>query len=268
MEFNDNYDHISPGVTYIPENLPTGDIIRKNGYELMGCNCTNLCTSSESCACIQRTGMIYEFLDPKNLSEYILHETASKKPAYECNKNCLCQSAPCGQKLVQFGPRCNLKIFNTDKLGKGMGLLTETFIRNGSFICEYAGEVLTQKEALSRYKLYKNMNLDNYIFCINENFGESNKKIFIDPTIYGNIGRYINHSCEPNCLLVPIRIDDNIPKLCIFANKNIEEQTEITFDYGQIDQPANNTKERKRCLCLAKNCRTFLPFDDTLTDDL
>lgn len=270
MEFNDTYAHITPGVTYIPENLPTEDIIRRNEYELMGCDCINLCTSSESCACIQRSGAVYSFSDSKNLNEYILGETGSNRPVYECNKNCRCQFALCGQKLVQFGPRPHLKIFDTDKSGKGYGLLTETSIKLGSFICEYAGEVLTQKEVLIRYKFYREMDLqNNYIFCINENFGESsNEKTFIDPTFYGNIGRYINHSCAPNCTLIPVRIDDNIPKLCIFANQNINKQTELTFDYGQNDRPINNIKERKKCLCGAQNCRMFLPFDDTLTDDL
>jgi histone-lysine N-methyltransferase SETMAR len=91
----------------------------------------------------------------------------------------------------------------------------------------------------------------------------------VDPTTIGNIGRYINHSCQPNAVVVPVRTDIPVPKLCIFALKVIHCGDEITFDYG-----GGNSKDwcpiqtgltkKKPCFCGAEACKQYLPYDETL----
>lgn len=276
MEFWDDYEHNDPHLTYILENIKTDEIERSINDEFAGCGCEGKCTPAK-CSCLKRSGVKYSFSNRSMLDEYVFDITDKSKPVYECNNNCNCREKVCGNKLVQFGPRKNLKIVNTDALrnsdsdqnkidinAKGLGLLTLDEIKSGNFICEYAGEVLTSSETQRRFKTYAEMQLrNNYIFCINENFGETNQKTFIDPTFYGNVGRYINHSCQPNCILVPVRVHDAIPKLCIFAKESISKNTEITFDYGENDICDGN-KSKKPCLCLSSNCRGYLPFDGTI----
>jgi SET domain-containing protein len=52
----------------------------------------------------------------------------------------------------------------------------------------------------------------------------------IDPTFYGNIARFINHSCEPNCQTQKWNVLGEI-MVGIFALKDIKENEELTFDY-------------------------------------
>lgn len=62
---------------------------------------------------------------------------------------------------------------------------------SGAFIDEYVGEVIDQNEMIKRMKkkLYLN---NNYMVQLKHDE-------VIDATRKGNITRFINHSCEPNC---------------------------------------------------------------------
>lgn len=63
---------------------------------------------------------------------------------------------------------------------------------SGTFVDEYMGEVIDQNEMIKRMKkiLYKN---NNYMVQLKHDE-------IIDATRKGNITRFINHSCEPNCV--------------------------------------------------------------------
>jgi histone-lysine N-methyltransferase SETMAR len=85
----------------------------------------------------------------------------------------------------------------------------------------------------------------------------------------GNIGRYINHSCQPNAIVVPVRSDSPVPKLCIFALKVIHIGEEVIFDYGGGNSDEGHPMpsqllERKFCCCGAQLCTKYLPYDETL----
>lgn len=62
---------------------------------------------------------------------------------------------------------------------------------SNTFINEYVGEVIDQLEMLKRMKskLYRN---NNYMVQLKHDE-------ILDATCKGNITRFINHSCEPNC---------------------------------------------------------------------
>lgn len=96
---------------------------------------------------------------------------------------------------------------------------------------------------------------------------------FVDPTYIGNIGRFLNHSCEPNLLMIPVRIDSMVPKLALFAAKDILPGEELSYDYSGrfLNQVSSKDKEkidcsppRKPCYCGAQSCTTFLPYDSSL----
>ena len=57
----------------------------------------------------------------------------------------------------------------------------------------------------------------------------SSKEV-IDPTEKGNLARFINHSCDPNCGTEKQNVLGEIA-VGIVALKNIEPGTELTFDY-------------------------------------
>lgn len=262
MNFSDGYSHESlSDAIYFPSNVPTEDAAKLYDYDLEGCKCVANCNAEKECLCIQRSGTLYKYQNSKALESYQIIEKNEGKPSYECTKNCSCSGQFCGNRLVQFGPRNKLIVKSCHNDQKGLGLFTLENIQKGNFICEYAGEILTENEAKLRYTLYKNLGIVNYIFCIKETFGDKSLKTFIDPTKYGNIGRYINHSCEPNSKLIVMRVDDTIPILGIFANKDIAEDTEITYHYGNDNVEPGHSTTRKQCLCNSKNCQKYLPYD-------
>jgi histone-lysine N-methyltransferase SETMAR len=151
-------------------------------------------------------GSYYKITENFDKKELIVNfdDIKTEYGIYECFEDCEC-SQICTNRLVQFGPRKNLKIVSFPD--KGLGLVTETFIPKGSFICEYAGEILTKSEAIKRNQENDAAGLMNYILCLNEIVeGKTKFQTFVDPSRKANIGRYLNHSCEPNCCIVPVRV--------------------------------------------------------------
>ena len=101
----------------------------------------------------------------------------------------------------------------------------------------------------------------------------SNNRIVItciDATKFGNIGRFINHSCTPNLLPVAVRINNDIPHLAFFTNRDIAANEEITFDYagGCNDNRTQPMKYKIKCLCNSQNCIGYLPYDAMLFDEI
>uniref|UniRef100_UPI00358E68BA histone-lysine N-methyltransferase SETMAR-like n=1 Tax=Myxine glutinosa TaxID=7769 RepID=UPI00358E68BA len=106
----------------------------------------------------------------------------------------------------------------------------------------------------------------------------------VDPLWIGNIARFINHSCEPNLLMLPVRVHSITPRLALFAAEDIAPDTEICFDYSGAFQnvpPAlegiipctsaspgasheSSMYPLKPCHCGTPSCRGVLPYDATL----
>ncbi|XP_031333139.1 probable histone-lysine N-methyltransferase set-23 [Photinus pyralis] len=259
----DDYNHVDSKIFYIPENIPsanTHDAFEEQFSE--GCVCKTICTIENQCFCILRSGAHYK-TDTEHLHDATIICSDTAKPVYECNKNCKCTQF-CNHKLVQFGPRADLEIKLCDTVNgqcKGLGLITLKRIKKGSFVCEYAGEIINETDAMRRHDQNEKSKRMNYIFGVIEHFGRVCMKMFIDPSTFGNIGRYINHSCDPNSELLTVRVNTVIPKLCIFAKDDIQAGAEITFDYGRdSNQNEDGKMARVKCLCGSKNCRQYIPL--------
>ena len=52
----------------------------------------------------------------------------------------------------------------------------------------------------------------------------------IDATLSGGLARYINHSCDPNCVTESVQIDREI-KVLIIANRRIQQGEEVSMLY-------------------------------------
>lgn len=264
MDCIDDYTHNSPQIMYFSKCIPTKEIENIIKPSNVFCDCKDMCNKDSNCACMRQSGTNYRFEDLKELESYKLTYKNISRPTYECNEQCQCKTNCCGNKLVQCGPRTGLKVKLCEDSRKGEGVFTEKPIQCGNFICEYAGEIISEKEASIRFKINARYKRMNYIFCLDEYFGDKNIKTFIDPTVYGNIGRYINHSCDPNCVMIITRINDNIPVVAVFACKDIEANEELCYDYGIIDRSAEISKDEinlTKCLCGSDDCKGFLPYD-------
>ncbi|KAK2158513.1 hypothetical protein LSH36_168g03024 [Paralvinella palmiformis] len=99
---------------------------------------------------------------------------------FECNKACRCWSS-CQNRVVQLGITCRLQVFRTN--GRGWGARTMLDIPQGTFVCEYIGELISDAEADSRED-------DSYLFDLDN---KDTDTYCIDARHYGNISRFINH---------------------------------------------------------------------------
>lgn len=224
FEIDDDYNH-EVSVEYILENVlmtddnsPEFKSLRDNynSQLTMSCSCSaqnNTCNDNRHC-CHGGSFIL-------NRDELVLiRRTDEQIPAItECNDFCECKLSRCNNRLVQFGPRKKLEIFYSP-LFKSMGLRTMNNIPCGAFICEYAGELLTLAEARRRLKLIDERGQMNYILCLYEHAMLEHKRAYypaqitiVDPSQRGNIGRYLNHSCQPNCEILAVRINSPVPKL-------------------------------------------------------
>ncbi|GJJ16178.1 hypothetical protein Clacol_010458 [Clathrus columnatus] len=126
------------------------------------------------------------------------------------------------------------------------GLYAMERIAKGEMVIEYVGEVIRQAVADKREKAYERQGIgSSYLFRIDDD-------IVVDATKKGNLGRLINHSCDPNCTAKIITISGE-KKIVIYAKQDIELGDEITYDYHfPIEQ------EKIPCLCGTVKCRGYL----------
>ncbi|EDO49808.1 predicted protein, partial [Nematostella vectensis] len=228
-----------------------------------GCCCEECLV--EECSCLVKYGSPYHKQDGKTLLTRTQHDGISQ-PIFECNSQCNCDLS-CYTKLVQKLIQTRLEVFKSKH--KLWGLRTLEHISQGQFICEYAGEVLSYKEAKKR--TIEGKGRPNYIITVKEHIsGGKILRTHVDPRIYGNAGRFINHSCDPNLVMVPVRVDSLIPKLALFASKDIFPNEELSFDYsgGRCGLPSSSCADDPAlclpCYCNSSNCTGFLPYEASL----
>lgn len=190
------------------------------------------------------------------------------KAIYECNRRCKCDSR-CMNRVVQHGPRVPFVVFKTTD--RGWALRTAVAMKAGQFVCEYTGEVVDCATAETRGKEYDSIGL-TYLFDLDYNNQE--RPYTIDAYAYGNMSRFMNHSCDPNCAIWAAYVDcldPNLPRLAIFTRRRLEAGEELTFDYNmgsgsavgeeeQISTSPKKVKQIGQCFCKAKKCRNYL-FD-------
>lgn len=230
-----------------------------------GCDCTDGCSDSSSCACVVKNGGEIPF----NFNGAVVH---AKPLIFECGPSCRCPPS-CHNRVSQLGMKISLEVFRTSKTGWGVRSLRS--IASGSFICEYVGELLHSKEANQRtndeYMFDIGCNYDIWkgeastIPCLNSSGPRSltmkDEDFTIDAAEYGNIGRFINHSCSPNLYTQNVlwdHDDKRVPHIMFFAAENISPLQELTYDYNyKIDHvhDVNGKVKVKYCHCGSPQCR-------------
>ncbi|XP_032672802.1 histone-lysine N-methyltransferase EHMT1 isoform X2 [Odontomachus brunneus] len=226
---------------YVTENCFTSNIsVDRTITSLQSCRCEDNC-SSEKCLCGNISLRCWYDENGKLIPEF---NYADPPMLFECNPACDCNSITCNNRVIQHGLTQRFQLFRT--IGKGWGLRTLRHILKGTYVCEYVGEIISDSEADHRED-------DSYLFDLDNRDGET---YCIDARRYGNIARFINHSCAPN--LLPVRVfvehqDLHFPRIAFFANRDIEADEELGFDYGEkfwIIKCKSFT-----CTCEAENCR-------------
>ncbi|XP_076917136.1 histone-lysine N-methyltransferase SUVR3-like [Bidens hawaiensis] len=171
----------------------------------------------------------------------------------------------CRNRVGQDGVNVGLKIVRG--LRKGWGLHADEVIKEGEFVCEYAGELLTTKEARNRQSMYDKLTSSgkhtSALLVVREHLPSGNAclRINIDATKYGNVARFINHSCDGgNLVTVLVRKSGAlIPRVCFFASRDILKDEELTFSYGDAGLNPMGSK----CFCGSSCCSGIMPSEQT-----
>lgn len=126
------------------------------------------------------------------------------------------------------------------------GLFAMEPIAADEMVIEYVGQMVRPIVADLRERQYEAMGIgSSYLFRIDID-------TIIDATKCGNLARFINHSCNPNCYAKIITIESQ-KKIVIYSKQQINVNEEITYDYKfPIEE------EKIPCLCGAQGCRGTL----------
>jgi len=122
-----------------------------------------------------------------------------------------------------------LKIKTTEE--KGRGVYAAEPIAKGSFVVEYAGDLVSMDEGVKREEDYsEDARIGSYIFF----FNFKGKRFCLDATAEsGRYGRLLNHSrLNPNCKTRLVEFPEGKPRLIIEAKKDIITDEELLYDYG------------------------------------
>ncbi|XP_029141083.1 histone-lysine N-methyltransferase SETDB1 [Protobothrops mucrosquamatus] len=136
-----------PQVAYSKERLPGKGVFINTGREfLVGCDCEDGCRDKSKCACHQLTLQATACTPGGQLNhnsgyQHKRLEECLPTGVYECNKGCRCNLNMCTNRLVQHGLQVRLQLFKTQNKGWGIRCLDD--IAKGSFVCIYAGKILT-----------------------------------------------------------------------------------------------------------------------------
>ncbi|XP_075164863.1 uncharacterized protein LOC142237437 [Haematobia irritans] len=129
----------------------------------------------------------------------------------------------------------------------GLGLYAARDMEKHTMIIEYIGEVIRSEVSEIREKQYEARNRGIYMFRLDEDR-------VVDATLCGGLARYINHSCNPNCVTEIVEVDREL-RIIIFAKRRINRSEELSYDY-KFDIEDDGSKIP--CMCGAPNCRKWM----------
>ncbi|XP_061503996.1 histone-lysine N-methyltransferase ash1 isoform X1 [Anopheles gambiae] len=160
---------------------------------------------------------------------------------------CVPEQCPCGDRCRntciqrhEYAP--GLERFMTEE--KGWGIRSRERISKGTFIMEYLGEVVTEREFKERMRtMYLN---DTHHYCLNLDGG-----LVIDGHRMGSDCRFVNHSCAPNCEMQKWSVN-GLFRMALFAMRDIPPNEELCYDYNFS---LFNPSEGQPCRCGSEQCR-------------
>jgi SET domain-containing protein len=123
----------------------------------------------------------------------------------------------------------------------GTGGFAKMDIAAGTRVIEYVGEKITKAESLRRCEAG-----NEFIFSLDDTHD-------LDGNVLGNLARFLNHSCYPNCDAEP-----DGGRVWIVARRGIRAGEEITFNYGY---ELEDYREHP-CRCGADECAGYIVAEE------
>jgi uncharacterized protein len=133
----------------------------------------------------------------------------------------------------------------------GNGVFATAAIPAGEEIIEYVGALLTHAQADRQYAGTSDTG-HTFLFTLND-------KYLIDANVGGNVARWINHSCSPNCKAWVVDAPDGKKKnerVVIESIRAIKPGEELTYDYGITLEERQTPRLKKiwACRCGSPEC--------------
>ncbi|XP_078322112.1 N-lysine methyltransferase KMT5A-A-like [Crassostrea virginica] len=113
----------------------------------------------------------------------------------------------------------------------GYGVFASEKIEKGTFLLEYVGERISPSEDDRRKRGRHHY---SYLFKWND------KKHVIDATNFDRLCKFVNDEESGNFMCnstMKLKIFNSYPRLCLFANRQINKGEEVRYDYGEKDVP-------------------------------
>lgn len=162
----------------------------------------------------------------------------------ECSSTGNCGGG-CQNQRFQRREYANVSVIKTEK--KGYGLRADADLHANDFIFEYIGEVINEPTFRRRMIQYDEQGIKHFYFM------SLSKSEFVDATKKGNLGRFCNHSCNPNCYVDKWVVGDKL-RMGIFALRSIRPGEELVFNYN-VDRYGAKPQP---CYCGEHNCIGFI----------
>jgi SET domain-containing protein len=120
-----------------------------------------------------------------------------------------------------------------------LGCFSKIAIERNTYIADYEGEVISSEEAIRRESDPNREGV--YTFWLDD-------ECVIDGYEKGNVLKYLNHSCTPNCTY---EITES--RIMIYSLGEIAPGDELTIDYDY-----DPDTDLEPCLCGTVQCRGFI----------
>ena len=211
---------------------------------------------------------------------------------FECHARCPCDRS-CLNRLVQLPIQNRLQIFKAGH-DKGWGIRALHDIPKGTFLCQYVARILTPEQGndgkhddtyfadldhirnMELNKRYHKEHPEDFIeedddseqvlrwkremiqgfewLSIMDKFDQGGTYV-VDAIQEGNIGRFFNHSCDPNCEVQNVFLhthDPRFPCICLFTKRTVKAMEELCWNYGyEVDSVPGR---KMYCRCGSRKC--------------
>lgn len=241
--------------------------------KIAGCGCVGPCQDNEDCSCSKIQQMYFKHLS-EGYGEEISHRFAcdvdgtvhdAQFPIFECSAACGCPPS-CQNRRIQNARLPEVEIFKT--ASKGWGVRAKKHLKPGTFIGFYTGELIREEDVDARGRVYDEVgrtymfDLEGYHLSrpppglekVNSDFAriayataeeihatgdpDGWNAYTIDAFPWGNITRFVNHSCDPNTGLANVYFDDfdlRKPRLALVTRHHIQAGEELTISYSAVE---------------------------------
>lgn len=176
------------------------------------------------------------------------------------NIECVAGLCACGVSCTnqRFQRRSYAAVMPFRTTDRGWGIVALEDIARGRFVIEYVGEVIDAAELARRVEARSGSSSgdgsdapqtqQHFYYLSLDGPHET-----LDAARRGNLARFINHSCAPNCVTERWQVLGEW-RVGVFARTHIAAGTELTFDYNLHSfGPA-----KVPCRCGAPKCRGFI----------